>query len=109
MTKRVNLLTNVGRGGGLDPLTPSGNPWSLADGLADELVNRRVAEYTDPVSSNARPRLVAGMFNHGIALVGNSRGGSYQISTGKFSAGVYMVRLFYHGKVAETRKLVLER
>nr|WP_316642876.1 hypothetical protein [uncultured Roseateles sp.] len=49
MSKRINM--NVGAsangGPGIGLMTAAGNPWTLADGLADEFVNRQIATYTD--------------------------------------------------------------
>jgi hypothetical protein len=49
MTKRINIIgpRAVQGGPGVGWMTVDKNPWSVPDGLADELVNRRAAEYTD--------------------------------------------------------------
>lgn len=50
MTKRINIigLGGVQGGPGIGWMTADKNPWTaVPDGLADELVNRRLAEYAD--------------------------------------------------------------
>lgn len=46
MTKRITILTPVKAAGGTD-MTVAGSPYTIADELAAELVNRGVAAYTD--------------------------------------------------------------
>jgi hypothetical protein len=56
MSKRINMLPGQAANGGLGvgQMTASGNPWTVADGLADELVNRGWAAYVDAA---AKPRV----------------------------------------------------
>lgn len=47
MTKQINIIAPaaVNGGVGVGTMTAAGNPWTVSDGLADELVNRKVASY----------------------------------------------------------------
>lgn len=47
MTLKINMLPDESASGGLGigVMTSAGNPWSVPDALANELVNRRVATY----------------------------------------------------------------
>jgi len=64
MTKQVNIITPV------NGMTIAGNPWTLADGVADELVNRKVASYvTAPVANAVTEALDAGQRAAGATAV----------------------------------------
>jgi hypothetical protein len=47
MTKQININAGQAANGaaGVGPMTSAGNPWTVADGVADDLVNRGVAAY----------------------------------------------------------------
>tara|TARA_B100001105_G_scaffold220389_2_gene187716 strand:- start:649 stop:3474 length:2826 start_codon:yes stop_codon:yes gene_type:complete len=65
MSKRINIRpgASAGRGFGLPPMTAAGNPWTVEDGVADELVNRQVADRE--FSVDERPMSVYGVSDWG--------------------------------------------
>lgn len=50
MSKRINMNAGASANGGVGVgmMTAAGNPWTVSDGMADELVNRKLAKLTDP-------------------------------------------------------------
>lgn len=57
MTKRINMNTGAAANGGsgIGVMTSAGNPWTIADELANELVNRGVATYADTQAKGLLP------------------------------------------------------
>lgn len=53
MSKQINIIAGEAVIGAAGTMTSAGNPWTVSDGLADELVNRRKATYVtgQPVPS----------------------------------------------------------
>lgn len=49
MSKRINMnpSASVQGGVGIGVMTASGNPWTVSDAFADDLVNRKLATYLD--------------------------------------------------------------
>lgn len=56
MTKRINMNAGASvKGGiGIGDMTSAGNPWTVPNGLADDLINRRLAVLTDPSDVDQR-------------------------------------------------------
>ena len=57
MSKRINLNAGASANGGagVGVMTTSGNPWTVADALADDLVNRGIATYADAPAKGRLP------------------------------------------------------
>lgn len=56
MTKRINMTASgVASGGSLGILTAAGNPWSVPDDLANDLVNRGLATFVDTQAKGLVP------------------------------------------------------
>ncbi|QOR55230.1 MAG: hypothetical protein SHS37scaffold296_47 [Burkholderiales phage 68_11] len=80
MSKRINIVAGASPNGGVGVgvMTSAGNPWTIADALAYELVNRQVATLVDaepqsqqavtltPTQAAALPGLVSGAGNQTI-------------------------------------------
>lgn len=85
MSKRINLNVSAAVFGGaaLGVLTAAGNPWTVPDALADDLVNRNLATYADapptpviltPNALATIAALVSGDWNPPLRVVGDDLG-----------------------------------
>lgn len=81
MTKLININVNdtVNGGAAYGLMTSAGNPWPVADGFADELVNRKRASYVDvsvPVLESAfvkrRGSKATLVDQYGVGLLANA-------------------------------------
>ncbi len=103
MAKRINMAPGASAQGGVGTgtITSSGNPWTVADGLADELVNRGVASYADPVTQPLRPV----MFNPNTGKAQDSTGAELSFGGGTKSTrsniGVWSPRAGMQSNMAE--------
>ena len=82
MTTRITMLAPISGGITLGLMTPAGSPYTVADALAAELVNRGAALYTDPqVPGSVYGQFVTYLTNaqYGQLLVGTA-GVVYEIT-----------------------------
>lgn len=100
MTLQINIAAGaaVNGGAGLGLMSASGNPWSVPDALAHELINRGVARYViDPVNLSgplnaaelaAVRGVVSGAWNQGSSIaMGDSLTARYDGVSGANSTG----------------------
>lgn len=94
MSKRINMLQGYSAQGGIGVglMTAAGNPWVVADGLADDLVNRAVAAYVDQAP---KPRQSV-FFNPNSGIFEDANGQEVKVasaSSGPKKTGSYVTKM----------------